>query len=163
MDRGSQRMLRVSFVERQLNRLVGVLASRGLGPAYTYRLEVEGRRSGKCYSTPVNLMRRNGRPYLVAPRGWTQWVKNAITTGRVRLVRGRSVQEFAVRLVPEGERPPDPQGLPRTLPRRRPALLRRESGSAGRCVRATGRGLPGARAGARGRVEGRRRGAQLTL
>ena len=36
----------------------------------------------------------------VAPRGWTQWVRNALATGRVRLVRGRSVQEFAVRLVP---------------------------------------------------------------
>jgi deazaflavin-dependent oxidoreductase (nitroreductase family) len=102
----SQRFQRVGFVERQLNRLLDVLASRGLGPAYTYRLEVEGRKSGRRYSTPVNLLRRNGRPYLVAPRGWTQWVRNAIATGRVRLVRGRSVQEFAVRLVPEAERPP---------------------------------------------------------
>ena len=106
MDRGSERMVRVSFAERQLNRLLGILASRGLGPKHTYQLEVEGRRSGKRYSTPVNLMRRNGRPYLVAPRGWTQWVKNAIASGRVRLVRGRSEQEFEVRLVPVGERPP---------------------------------------------------------
>lgn len=103
---GQERIERVSFVERQLNRLLDVLASQGLGPAYTYRLEVQGRRSGKRYSTPVNLMRRNGRPYLVAPRGWTQWVKNALAAGRVRLVRGRSVQEFEVRLVPERERPP---------------------------------------------------------
>ena len=64
-------MVRVSFAERQLNRLFGILAGRGIGPAYTYQLEVEGRRSGKRYSTPVNVMRRNGRPYLVAPRGWT--------------------------------------------------------------------------------------------
>jgi deazaflavin-dependent oxidoreductase (nitroreductase family) len=103
---GSQRMLRVGFAERQLNRLLGILATRGLGPAYIYQLEVEGRRSGKRHSTPVNVMRRNGRPYLVAPRGWTQWVKNALASGRVRLVRGRSVQEFAVRLVPASERPP---------------------------------------------------------
>ena len=102
----SQRFQRVGFVERQLNRLLDILASRGLGPAYTYRLEVEGRKSGRRYSTPVNSMRRNGRQYLVAPRGWTQWVRNALATGRVRLVRGRSVQEFAVRLVPEPERPP---------------------------------------------------------
>ena len=38
------RFLRVGFVERQANRLLDVLASRGLGPAYTYRLEVEGRK-----------------------------------------------------------------------------------------------------------------------
>jgi len=102
----SQRFERVSFVERQLNRLIDVLENRGLGPAYTYRLEVEGRKSGRRYSTPVNLMRRNGRPYLVAPRGWTQWVRNALAAGKVRLCRGRSVQEFQVRLVPAAERPP---------------------------------------------------------
>ncbi|HEX2464041.1 MAG TPA: nitroreductase family deazaflavin-dependent oxidoreductase [Thermoanaerobaculia bacterium] len=101
-----QRFVRVGFVERQLNRLIDVLANRGLGPAYTYRLEVVGRKSGRLYSTPVNLMRRNGRPYLVAPRGWTEWVKNALAAGKVRVCRGRSVQEFAVRLVPPAERPP---------------------------------------------------------
>jgi deazaflavin-dependent oxidoreductase (nitroreductase family) len=102
----SRRLLQVGLIERQLNRLIGVLASRGLGPKYTYRLEVEGRQSGRRYSTPVNLMRRNGRPYLVAPRGWTQWVRNAVASGRVRLSRGRSMQDFEVRLVPEPERAP---------------------------------------------------------
>src|SRR4030095_37960 len=101
-----RRFLRVGFVDRQANRLLDVLARRGMGADHTHRLEVEGRKSGKRYSTPVNLMRRNGRPYLVAPRGWTEWVKNALAAGRVRLSRGRSVQEFEVRLVPEPERPP---------------------------------------------------------
>lgn len=101
-----RRFLRTSGIERQLNRLLDVLASRGLAPTYMYRLEVEGRTSGKRYSTPVNLLHRGGRPYLVAPRGWTQWVKNALAAGRVRLARGRSVREYEVRLVPEPERPP---------------------------------------------------------
>jgi deazaflavin-dependent oxidoreductase (nitroreductase family) len=101
-----QRFVRVGFLERQLNRLMDVMANRGLGPAYTYRLEVVGRTSGRRYSTPVNLMRRSGRPYLVAPRGWTQWVRNALAAGRVRLCRGRSVVEFEVRLVPETDRAP---------------------------------------------------------
>lgn len=102
----SHRLLQIGFYERQLNRLIGILAGRGVGPEYIYRLEVEGRKSGRRYSTPVNLMRRNGKPYLVSPRGWTQWVRNAIASGRVRLARGRSVQEFEVRLVPELERAP---------------------------------------------------------
>jgi len=102
----SRRFLRVGILERQLNRLMGLLATRGLGPKYMYRLEVEGRKSGRRYTTPVNLMRRNGKPYLVAPRGWTQWVRNVMASGRVRLTRGRSTQEFAVRLVPEAERAP---------------------------------------------------------
>jgi len=101
-----RRLLHTGWIDRRLNRLLDVLAARGIGPSYIYRLEVEGRTTGRRYSTPVNLMHRNGRPYLVAPRGWTQWVKNALAAGRVRLARGRSVQEYEVRLVPEPERPP---------------------------------------------------------
>ena len=41
-----QRFVPVGFVERQLNRLLDILASRGLGPAYTYRLEVEAAGAG---------------------------------------------------------------------------------------------------------------------
>lgn len=106
MSTTTRRLLRVGFLERQLNRLMGVLAGRAMGPAYMYRLEVEGRKTGRRYSTPVNLMRRSGKPYLVAPRGWTQWVRNVEASGQVRLARGRSVQEFAARLVPAAERAP---------------------------------------------------------
>ena len=117
----SRRFLRVRFLERQLNRLAKMPMSRGLGPKYTYRLEVRGRKTGRLYTTPVNLMRRNGKPYLVAPRGWTQWVRNALATGRIRLTRGRSTQEFAVRMVPEADRPPI---LKDYLERYRPAVQR---------------------------------------
>ena len=101
--------------ERQLNRLLGDRSpggacgagpERSLGPAYQLEVEGSAQQRARRYSTPVNLMRRNGRPYLVAPRGWTQWVRNALAAGSVRLARGRSVQEFEVRLVPEPERPP---------------------------------------------------------
>jgi deazaflavin-dependent oxidoreductase (nitroreductase family) len=136
------RFLRVAFLERQLNRLMGALAARGLGPRYTYRLEVQGRSSGRTYTTPVNLLRRAGRPYLVAPRGWTQWVRNAMASGRVRLTRGRSTQEFAVRLVPEGERPPI---LKEYLERYRPAVQRYfevKAGSPVEAFRAIASGFP---------------------
>lgn len=106
MAASSRRFLRVGFVDRQLNRLMRALVTLGLGPGYTWRLEVKGRKSGRWYSTPVNLMHREGKPYLVAPRGWTQWVRNAVASGRVRLVRGRSIRDYAVRLLPEKERAP---------------------------------------------------------
>ena len=63
----------------------------------------DDRRKVVDFGAPYHLLQST---YLVAPRGWTQWVKNALASGHVRLVRGRSVQEFAVRLVPASERPP---------------------------------------------------------
>ena len=36
-------------------------------------LQVRGRKSGKLCSTPINLLELNGKEYLVAPRGCTQW------------------------------------------------------------------------------------------
>jgi deazaflavin-dependent oxidoreductase (nitroreductase family) len=71
-----------------MNRFVGVLAGLGLGPSYIRLLEVRGRRSGKTYSTPVNLLELNGHRYLVGGRGHTAWSKNALAAGVVTLKRG---------------------------------------------------------------------------
>ena len=93
-----QRFVPVGFVERQLNRLIGVLANRGLGPAYTYRLEVVGRKSGRRYSTPVmSRVRRDdldgpalkaqGKPYEIGftaaqYEGYVVNINNLITALR---------------------------------------------------------------------------------
>ena len=61
MTAGPPRMQRTSWIDRRLNRLLDVLAARGIGPAYVYRLEVIGRTTGRRYSTPVNLTRGDGR------------------------------------------------------------------------------------------------------
>ena len=68
--------LQPSVVERLFNRVFGVLAGLGIGLEHNYRLTVRGRNSGRHYRTPVNLLRIDGREYLVAPRGKTGWVKN---------------------------------------------------------------------------------------
>ena len=52
-------------------------------------LEVRGRKTGALYSTPVDLLEERGTRYLVAPRGYTQWVRNAEISGEVTLRRGR--------------------------------------------------------------------------
>ena len=59
-------------VEKIFNRVMGTMVSIGIGPAYMYMLQVRGRKSGKLFSTPVNVMDVNGKRYLVAPRGRTQ-------------------------------------------------------------------------------------------
>jgi deazaflavin-dependent oxidoreductase (nitroreductase family) len=69
----------------------------GLGFSYNYLLEVRGRKSGKIYLTPVNLLELNGRRFLVAPRGRTQWVRNAEAAGEVTLKKDRTRLNFRLR------------------------------------------------------------------
>jgi deazaflavin-dependent oxidoreductase (nitroreductase family) len=78
----------------------------GIGFPYNYLLQVRGRKSGKIYSTPVDLLELHGKKFLVAPRGRTQWVRNAEAAGEVTLKRGRRVLRFRLRALAEGEKPP---------------------------------------------------------
>jgi hypothetical protein len=55
---------------------------------------------------PVNVLDLDGKRWLVAGRGRTQWVRNAEVAGEVVLKRGRQRQPFAVRLVADAEKPP---------------------------------------------------------
>ena len=68
---------RLTAMERLLNRAYGLVVGLGLGFAHNYVLETRGRKSGRVYTTPVNLLEMNGRRYLCASRGETAWVKNA--------------------------------------------------------------------------------------
>ena len=72
-----------SALEKVFNRAFGFLVGAGLAYSYNYLLQVRGRKSGKLYSTPINLLQRDGKRFLVAPRGRTQWVRNAETAGEV--------------------------------------------------------------------------------
>jgi deazaflavin-dependent oxidoreductase (nitroreductase family) len=93
------------LIDRLFNRVFGFFVGLGLGFEHTYLLEVSGRKSGKLYSTPVDLLTHGGRQYLVAPRGYTQWVRNAEVAGVVRLRKGRQGQDFRLRALSEAERP----------------------------------------------------------
>ena len=92
-------------VAATINRVFGWLTALGLGPSYSYLLEVEGRKSGKKYSTPVNVLVYGAKSYLVGTRGHTQWSRNAKAMGSVSLQRGRHTNHFRVRIVPDGEKP----------------------------------------------------------
>ena len=48
-----------------------------------------GRKSGRRYSTPVQLVLGEGERWLVAPYGERQWVRNARAAGEVELTRAR--------------------------------------------------------------------------
>ncbi len=53
----------------------------------------------------MDVLDRAAKRYLVAARGYTQWVRNAITSGTVSLKKGRGSEEFGVRLLSEDEKP----------------------------------------------------------
>jgi deazaflavin-dependent oxidoreductase (nitroreductase family) len=101
----SGRFNQPTTVDRAINKLFGFLVGFGLGLRHNYLLYVRGRKSGRIYSTPVDVLDRDGKRYLVAPRGYTQWVRNAIASGTISLKKGRQSEEFAVRILSDDEKP----------------------------------------------------------
>lgn len=93
-------------MERAFNRFFGFLVGLGFGLKHNYLLEVRGRKSGKLYSTPIDLLEIDGRRYLVAPRGRTQWVRNAEAAGEITLRKGSRRQSFRLRRVEDPDKPP---------------------------------------------------------
>jgi len=92
-------------MERAFNRLFGFLVSLGFGLKHNYLLQVRGRKSGRLFSTPIDLLETGGKRFLVAPRGRTQWVRNAEAAGEVTLKKGRSQQTYGLRPLADAEKP----------------------------------------------------------
>lgn len=77
-----------SRFEHWFNAFVALLAKFGISFRDGYRLLVAGRKSGKIYAIAVTVPTIDGEKYLVAPRGETQWVRNARAAGEVVLEKG---------------------------------------------------------------------------
>jgi deazaflavin-dependent oxidoreductase (nitroreductase family) len=92
-------------VEKLLNRVFGFLVGIGLPFPHKYLLQVRGRKSGKLYSTPINLLEWKGKRLLVAPRGRTQWVRNAEAAGEITLKKGSTRLKFRLQSVADTEKP----------------------------------------------------------
>jgi F420H(2)-dependent quinone reductase len=69
-------------------------------------LRVRGRTSGEWRTAPVNLLTYEGRRYLVAPRGQTQWVRNLRVAGSGELLLGKRAEEFRAVEMGEAEKVP---------------------------------------------------------
>lgn len=85
--------------------LVGVLIRAGLVP-HCYLLTTRGRRTGRSRTTPVTVVERDGRWYLVAPYGPVSWVLNARAAGRVTLGRRGHRSDYDIREVGPDEAGP---------------------------------------------------------
>jgi deazaflavin-dependent oxidoreductase (nitroreductase family) len=97
--------LKPTNVERIMNKAVGLAARFGFAPRYVYLLQVRGRKTGRIYSTPVNVLELNGRHYLVGGRGHTGWSKNAAAAGEVMMVRGKNAQRYRIVELPDDQKP----------------------------------------------------------
>jgi len=82
------------FTRNVFNRAVAVLTRAGISVWGSRELRVRGRKSGEWRATPVNLLTFDGRHFLVAPRGETQWVRNLRVAGGGELRVGRRIQVF---------------------------------------------------------------------
>lgn len=57
---------------------------------------MRGRKSGRRYSTPVQLVIDDGARWLVAPYGEREWVKNARAAGEVELWRAGKTRRHRI-------------------------------------------------------------------
>jgi deazaflavin-dependent oxidoreductase (nitroreductase family) len=84
---------------------VAGLTKMGISVLGSRVLSVRGRKSGEWRSVPVNLLTVDGKRYLVAPRGGTQWVRNLRTAGEGKLRVGRREETFRPTELPDEEKP----------------------------------------------------------
>ncbi|GLZ45059.1 nitroreductase [Actinomycetospora sp. NBRC 106375] len=80
------------ITRRVMNPLVAGLTRLGVPLAGSAVLGVRGRTSGEVRTTPVNPLTYEGRRYLVAARGHTQWVRNLRVAGEAELHVGRRTE-----------------------------------------------------------------------
>jgi len=94
------------FTKRVFNPLILLLMRLGVSLRGSRILAVQGRKTGKWYTVPVNPLPFEGARYLVAPRGHTQWVRNIRVSRAGELRLGRRREPIHVVEVPDEEKPP---------------------------------------------------------
>jgi deazaflavin-dependent oxidoreductase (nitroreductase family) len=96
-----------AVVRRLMNPFLVLAMRMGISVWGSRTLEVRGRTTGTPRRTPVNLLKYEGREYLVSPRGNTQWARNVrADNGRLILELGSHRDERTVQELPDEEKPP---------------------------------------------------------
>lgn len=87
----------VPFFVPLLNPLMALFVRLGvdLGPKMAL-ITVRGRKTGRPLTTPITLFETDGRRYLFATFGNTEWVRNARAAGELTLTRGRRHETMRV-------------------------------------------------------------------
>jgi deazaflavin-dependent oxidoreductase (nitroreductase family) len=101
-----QRYIKPTGLDAYFNRAVGLLTKLGISVMGSRVLAVKGRSSGQWRTTPVNLLTVEGKRYLVAPRGQTQWVHNIRAAGGGELRLGSRAEPFTVTELADADKAP---------------------------------------------------------
>ena len=103
----SERYIKPDWFTRMVfNPFVAGMTRAGVSVWGSRVLRVRGRKSGEWRSAPVNLLTFEGKRYLVAPRGHTQWVRNIRVSNEGELQLGWKVEPIRVSEVPDADRVP---------------------------------------------------------
>ena len=94
------------FTKNVFNVFVAGFTRAGISVWGSRVLRVKGRTSGEWRSAPVNLLTYEGKRYLVAPRGHTQWVRNIRVSGNGELVLGSKAEPFRAVEIADAEKVP---------------------------------------------------------
>jgi hypothetical protein len=95
------------FTRNVFNGVLKGLTRMGVSVWGSRVLEHQGRTTGKVHHTPVNLLTVEGKDYLVAPRGETQWVRNVRHAGgHLVLILGRRRQPRTATEIPVADSVP---------------------------------------------------------
>jgi len=94
------------FTKNVFNPFVALMTRAGVSVWGSRVLRVRGRKSGELRSSPVNLLSFEGKQYLVAPRGNTQWVRNIRVSHEGELLLGSKVEKIHVAELPDEQKVP---------------------------------------------------------
>jgi deazaflavin-dependent oxidoreductase (nitroreductase family) len=94
------------FTQHVFNPTIAGLTRAGLSVWGSRELRVRGRTSGEWRAVPVNLLSYDGKRYLVAPRGHTQWVRNLRVAHEGELRVGKRTEQFHATEVADADRAP---------------------------------------------------------
>ncbi len=93
------------FTQHVFNPTVLGLTRLGVSVYGSRILAVRGRKSGEWRTNPVNLLEFQGKRYLVAPRGVTEWVRNIRISGGGELRLGTRHEAIRVAELADAEKP----------------------------------------------------------
>ncbi|MDN5858540.1 MAG: nitroreductase/quinone reductase family protein [Pseudonocardia sp.] len=96
----------ITRTDRVFNAVVAGLSRFGISLLGSRVLAVRGRTTGEIRTVPVNLLTVDGQPYLVAPRGQVQWVRNLRVAGEGELRIGRRAEVFDAEELSDEEKVP---------------------------------------------------------
>jgi deazaflavin-dependent oxidoreductase (nitroreductase family) len=94
------------FTRNVFNGMVHGLGRLGVSLAGAETLAVRGRKSGQIRTNPVNPFELDGRTFLLAPRGTTEWVRNLRVAGEGELRKGSRARRFRATEVADSEKLP---------------------------------------------------------